>query len=122
MPPLDVKLTFNEGPLRTLLVEPKGDVGRYLAKQALRVESKAKGTCPVGTPESTGKPGYQGGRLRAGIHWITGQKDMLIAVQIVTDTGAAVTIGDDVTYAYYVHEGTRYMKGRPFLTTALDGL
>ena len=121
----DIQLSFNEGPLRELLVSPQGAVGKYLSKQALRVESAAKAICPVGTPESTGHPGYQGGRLRAGIRWTPGAKDIDwpgICVQIVTDSGAAVTIIDDVDYAGFVHEGTRYMTGRPFMTTALDGL
>lgn len=32
--------------------------------------------------------------------------------------GGRVTVGSDVTYARYVHDGTRYMAGRPFLDRA----
>ncbi len=32
--------------------------------------------------------------------------------------GGSVAVGSDVKYARYVHDGTRYMAGRPFLDRA----
>lgn len=100
---------FSEGPLRSLLVSPDGPVGRDLARRAVRVETAAKGKCPVDT-----------GRLRSSIRWAFGSEAAVISVVVATTTGAHVTIGSDVEYAGYVEQGTRYMDARPFLFPALD--
>lgn len=81
-----------------LLRSTSGPVGRHLARIAVRVESAAKARCPVDT-----------GRLRSSITW-----------RIEVDSkGVVAIVGTSVSYAIYVHEGTRYMSGRPFL---LEGL
>lgn len=69
-----------------------------------RAEDHAKEKCPVGTPESTGIPGYMGGTLRGSITH---------AVQ-----GDSAYVGTNVEYAPYVEMGTRYMAARPFLRPA----
>jgi phage gpG-like protein len=86
-----------------------GGIARDLSRRGVRVESRAKQLCPVGTPESTGKKGYRGGRLRQSITWELG----------VDAEGLFVDVGTNVEYALFVHDGTRYMQGRPFLTDAL---
>lgn len=44
-----------------------------------------------------------------------------IAVEMRNDNGFPVAyVGSNVEYAVYVHQGTRRMKGRPYLTQALE--
>lgn len=81
------------------------ELRRRNAQAGALVERKAKEKCPVGTPESTGVPGYVGGRLRASI---THDAD---------ETGAVV--GTNVTYGKHVELGTRRMDPQPFLVPAL---
>lgn len=94
-----------------------------------KAEGYAKRRCPVGTAESTGKPGYRGGTLRNSITYST-END-------------SVTIGSNVEYAPYVELGTGphfnqppewenftskkgsgksrgYVKPRPFLRPAIE--
>lgn len=77
---------------------------RALETIGLLAEGYAQDKCPVGTPESTGIPGYQGGTLRDSItHEVSGD---------------SVYIGTNVEYAPYVELGTRYMDPRPYLRPA----
>jgi phage gpG-like protein len=81
-----------------LLRSTSGPVGRYLATLAAKVETAAKARCPVDT-----------GRLRSSITWrieVDGQ-------------GVVAIVGTSISYAVWVHEGTRFMAGRPFLTEGL---
>lgn len=75
-----------------------------LEKVGIAAEGYAKNACPVGTPESTGIPGYQGGTLR---NSITHQVD-----------GDSVYIGTNVEYGKYVELGTRRMEAKPYLKPA----
>jgi len=65
-------------------------------KTAFRIEAKAKEDCPVDT-----------GTLRN-------------SIQTVVESDTKATVGTPIEYAPYVHDGTRRMKGRPFLTEAAD--
>lgn len=56
--------------------------------------SYARDKCPVGTPESTGIPGYIGGTLKNSIHYSVNTSD------------GYVEIGSAVKYAPYVELGT----------------
>ncbi len=67
----------------------------------VQAESNVADITPVGTPESTGKPGYIGGTLKGSIDH---------AAQ-----GDTVHIGTDVEYAPYVEFGTYKMKAKPYL-------
>jgi len=70
-------------------------------------QEDAQTNCPVGTPESTGKPGYVGGTLQASIQ--------------VFDGGQFLRqVGTDVYYGPFVHNGTYKMAARPFLTNAFE--
>lgn len=81
-----------------LLRSTSGPVGKYLATVAAKVETAAKARCPVDT-----------GRLRSSITW-----------RIEVDgNGLVAIVGTNVSYAVFVHEGTRYMNGRPFLVEGL---
>lgn len=109
----------NPAALFRLLESPQGDVGRSLARKAIKVTSGAKRRCPVDT-----------GRLRDSIRW-----------SIERDArGMHAKIGSDVEYAAAVHDGvkaqsvtvtrgattyTMFITGRParpFLKDALDDI
>lgn len=66
-----------------------------------RAERNVKAITPVGTPESTGKPGYIGGTLR---NSISGEPQ-----------GDTAYIGTNVEYAAYVELGTYKMAAQPYL-------
>lgn len=77
---------------------------RSLEMIGLTAEKYAKEICPVGTPESTGIPGYVGGRSRDSItHAVEGK---------------AVYIGSNVVYFPHFEFGTIHMKARPTLRPA----
>jgi HK97 gp10 family phage protein len=99
-----VKPSFEEIGKAMSSVDIKSFLRGEINKIALLVERYGKQLAPVGTPESTGIKGYKGGRLRASIHT---KPAMLSSLEAVVKTG--------VHYAIYVHEGTRYMRARPFL-------
>lgn len=86
----------NPAGLHVLLDTPTGSTGRFMLRTAIRVENAAKAKCPVDT-----------GRLRASIG-VAQQGDNSVIVQATAD------------YAIYVHDGTRYMRARPFLRDALN--
>lgn len=72
-----------------------------------KAETYAKELAPVGTPESTGIPGYHGGTLRNSItHEQWDEKTEVI--------------GSTVKYAPYVELGTYKMNARPFLRPAAE--
>lgn len=102
---------------------------KALTMIGIKAERYAKARCPVGTPESTGQPGYMGGTLRNSITFNV-DKDEL-------------TIGSNVHYAPYVElgtgpyfdtppkwieydtekgsgSGTGFVRPRPFLRPAIE--
>ncbi len=83
-----------------LLNLASGPTGKYLASLAVKVETGAKQRCPVDT-----------GRLRSSITWRIEPVKPLTAI-----------VGTNVEYAVFVHEDTRHMSGRPFLTDALTSV
>lgn len=85
-------------PLRHLLADRAGGVAVGLLRLGIEVQTAARRRCPVDT-----------GRLRASI-----------GVELtIGGRGPQVNVGSNVVYAPYVHNGTRYMPARPFLTDAL---
>lgn len=89
-----VRFTANNGEIRAL-IGPSGEVGRDMRRRGNRVLSEAKRRCPVDT-----------GKLRA-------------SLRMEELSNGTITIGTPLNYAIHVHEGTRYMRGRPFLRDAL---
>lgn len=72
-----------------------------------KAETYAKQLAPVGTPESTGIPGYKGGTLRNSItHEQWDEKTEVI--------------GSAVNYSKFVELGTYKMAARPFLRPAAE--
>lgn len=92
-------LKWNQAEIRHLFHSREGPLGRRLSQICTQVETAAKAHCPVDT-----------GRLRSSITWW------------LTDDGGNVEgwVGTNVEYAIYVHEGTIYMVGRPFLVDGLE--
>lgn len=102
-------IIWNPIELALLLESPEGATGRDLMRRAIRVHSRAVAICPVGTPESTGKPGYLGGTLRSSLTW-----------ELDRDAeGLSAKVGTNVEYGPYVELGTRFMDAQPFLVPAL---
>lgn len=102
-----------------------------------KMERYAKALCPVGTPESTGIPGYRGGTLRNSITYVTAThagKTVTIPKASAsptaplhggtqedasTDEKDVVIVGTNVYYAPYVEEGTSKKAPRRFIKPAL---
>lgn len=84
------------------------DVKRLVKKHGSQMETKAQQNAPVGTPESTGIPGYVGGTLKRSI-----------GLEI-KDGGMTAEVKPTAEYAPYVELGTRYMEAQPYLKPALD--
>src|SRR5690242_18761686 len=74
---------------------PKG-ASQVVRKTAFTIEAKGKINCPVLT-----------GALRN-------------SIQTTVESDMKATVGTPLEYAPYVHDGTRHMEGRPFLTQAAD--
>lgn len=102
-------LIWDEAGLYALLESPSGGVARDLMRRAIRVHRRAVTLCPVGTPESTGIPGYVGGTLRSSLTW-----------QMDTGGGLSARVGTNVYYGPFVELGTRYMRAQPYLRPALS--
>ena len=109
---------------------------RGLETCGLVAEGYAKKLAPVGTPESTGIPGYIGGLLRGSItHALSGKQPSISTYQdnagkrkgsysgtAPEESGSnenAVYIGTNVEYSSYVELGTIKMDAQPFLKPAV---
>lgn len=82
------------------------DVKRQVRKHGAEMQTKAQRNAPVGTPESTGVPGYVGGTLKRSI-----------GIDI-TDGGMTAEVEPTAEYAPYVELGTRFMEAQPYLAPA----
>ena len=109
---------------------------RGLETCGLVAEGYAKKLAPVGTPESTGIPGYIGGLLRGSItHALSGKPPAISTYQDNAGTRKgsysgtapeesdankkAVYIGTNVEYAPDQELGTIHMNAQPFLKPAV---
>ena len=77
-------------------------------KNGSEMQKKAQKNAPVGTPQSTGIPGYVGGTLKRSI-----------GLEI-TDGGMTAEVESTAEYAAYQEYGTRFMKGKPHIRPAFD--
>lgn len=73
-----------------------------------QLQTKAQENAPVGTPQSTGIPGYVGGTLKRSV-----ELD-------ITDGGLTAEVEPTADYAAYVEYGTRFMEAQPYLKPAYD--
>lgn len=67
------------------------------------LQEAAQRKAPVGTPQSTGIPGYVGGTLKRSI-----------GLEI-RDGGLTAEVEPTAEYAAYVEYGTRYMNAQPYM-------
>ena len=84
------------------------DVKRVVRHNGAEMQTKAQQNAPVGTPESTGIPGYVGGTLKRSI-----------GLEI-TGGGMTAEVEPTADYAPYVELGTRFMEAQPYLKPAFD--
>lgn len=90
-----------------IVVKAIGDgILRALERIGEAAEGYAVDLCPVGTPESTGIPGYVGGTLKTSITHLVDKEEKV------------AYIGTNVEYGIYVETGTKKMEARPFLRLA----
>jgi HK97 gp10 family phage protein len=82
---------------------------KSVLKFGTQIASQSAQNAPVGTPESTGIPGYIGGSLR---NSITSESKM---------TGdMTFTVSDGVEYGIYNEFGTSKMGSHPFMRPAIE--
>lgn len=96
----NTEVQLDDVALHALLRSRSGPVGRHLFTTGKTVEGVAKGNTPVDT-----------GRLRSSL--------TTALFEVPYSPYLACRVGTDVDYATYVHEGTKFMSGRPFLVNAL---
>lgn len=88
----DARVVMDKGALEAFLRGPNGVSMKELSRRAYKVHRRAAEECPVDE-----------GRLRSSLH-----------VKFGTDArGPFATVGTDVEYALYVHEGTKPHIIRP---------
>lgn len=84
------------------------DVRNKVKQNGAELQTRMQKKAPVGTPESTGIPGYVGGSLKRSIG---------ISIE---DSGLTASVGPTMEYAPYVEYGTRFMEAKPYAKPALD--
>lgn len=84
------------------------EVKRVVRHNGAEMQEKAQRNAPVGTPGSTGIPGYVGGTLKRSI-----------GIDI-TDGGMTAEVEPTADYAPYVELGTRFMEAQPYLKPAFE--
>ena len=84
------------------------DVKRVVRKNGSDMQGKAQDNAPVGTPESTGIPGYVGGTLKKSIGLD------------IKDNGLTAEVEAKAEYAPYVEYGTRFMNAQPYMKPAYN--
>lgn len=97
---MSVEVTFREntGGVDRLLHNPSGPYGQWLVRVGNRMVTAAKQRANVDT-----------GLMRARIEF-----------RVQTEDGGLVgVLAARTNYARFVHDGTRYMAGNPFLTDAV---
>ena len=85
-----------------------GAVRAVVRKNGADLQTKAQKNAPVGTPQSTGIPGYVGGTLKRSV-----ELD-------ITDGGLTAEVEPTADYAADVEYGTRFMEAQPYLKPAYD--
>lgn len=79
------------------------DVKRVVKANDAALQEAAQRKAPVGTPQSTGIPGYVGGTLKRSI------------VLEIRDGGLTAEVEPTAEYATYVEHGTRFMNAQPYM-------
>lgn len=90
--------TSNHAGVHLLLQSEHGPIGQGLTRLCNRIVSTAKGNANVDT-----------GLMRSRIEF---------TIEVDSDGDLVGVIAARTDYSYYVHEGTEYMEGNPFLVNA----
>lgn len=87
-----------------------------------KIKEDAQEDCPVGTPASTGVPGYIGGSLKKSGRLFRKIKSGATRLIRITFGGYIrnPNTGKIVDYAKHVHDGTSRMPARPFLQNSIN--
>jgi HK97 gp10 family phage protein len=99
------------------------NITKALETVADKVKNDAKEFCPVGTPASTGIPGYIGGSLKKSIRREAVARPAGNKWEIGVRAGGYITNPNTkkiVHYARFVEFGTSRMFPRPFLRSAVQ--
>lgn len=113
----------------------EGQALKAMKRIGMQAEGYAADLAPVGTPESTGIPGYIGGTLRNSItHALAGEPPDKSSYSDNSGRGKGkysgvapkssdfrVYIGTNVEYSEIVELGTSKMPARPYLKPAISG-
>lgn len=83
-------------------------VRRVVKQNGAELQTKMQEKAPVGTPESTGIPGYVGGTLK---------RSIILGIE---GGGMTAKVNPTVEYAPYVEYGTRFMEAKPYVKPALE--
>lgn len=83
-------------------------VKRVVKQNGAEMQMKAQRNAPVGTPASTGIPGYVGGTLKRSIGLG------------IADGGLTAKVEPTAEYAPYQEYGTRFMEAQPFVKPAFN--
>lgn len=97
----DVRIVFDQAGLSELFESTDGPAGKWLKKQGIKVQRRAKQNAPVDT-----------GRLRSSIAEELGREGSDLVERI----------GTDVEYALFQEVGTSKMAAQPYLRPALDAV
>lgn len=95
-------VVLDEKALHALLASPSGPVAKELGRIGARIEGEAKRLL------SGELVGVRTGRLRSSTTWRLFTRGNQIGV----------AVGSGVNYSVFVHGGTRFMDGRPYLKIA----
>lgn len=96
--PAEVTFTVDKAGMNRLLHDPSGPYGQWLARIGLRMQNAA--------------------RLKANVD--TGLMRSRIEFRMAVEGGKLVGyLAAKTSYALYVHNGTRFYRGNPFLTEAV---
>lgn len=99
--------------IEKLQLKIRTNLGKQAVKEIIKqngaeLQQKAQRNAPVGTPESTGIPGYIGGTLKRSIELE------------IKDGGMTAEVGAKAEYGAYVEVGTRFMDAQPYIKPAFD--
>lgn len=95
---VDVTFRVDQGGIDRLLHDPSGPYGQWLARKGLQMQNTARALANVDT-----------GLMRSRIEF-----------RIEVEGGLLVGIlAARTNYSRFVHDGTRYMQGNPFLLDAV---
>lgn len=108
-----IKRAFGMSPLTM-----RKNLAKAMNKTVLTVGSKATVNAPVDTGRL--RSSILGGSYKAGHGRAGGSFTTNYGVGLASSNVLTASVGSNVEYALFVHEGTRYMRARPFLRKAVE--